>query len=52
MLLEDISFTEGNLQTLDWIKRWIILGLVVLLFGCAASEDVRILDEDIRRFQS
>jgi tol-pal system protein YbgF len=24
----------------------------VLLFGCAASEDVRILDEDIRRFQS
>ena len=43
---------EGNLRTLDWMKRWIILVLVVLFFGCATSEDVRILDEDIRRFQS
>ena len=43
---------EGNLRTLDWMKRWMILVLVVLFFGCATSEDVRILDEDIRRFQS
>jgi tol-pal system protein YbgF len=34
------------------MKKWIILGLGVLLFGCATSENVRILDEDIRRFQS
>jgi tol-pal system protein YbgF len=40
------------LRTLDRMKRWIILALAVLFFGCATSEDVRILDEDIRRFQS
>jgi len=43
---------EGDLRTLDWMKGWIILGFVVLLLGCATSDDVRILDEDIRRFQS
>ncbi|MGA2464044.1 MAG: tol-pal system protein YbgF [Thermodesulfobacteriota bacterium] len=52
MLLEETQLMEGNLRTLDWMKRWIILVLVVLFFGCATSEDVRILDEDIRRFQS
>ncbi len=52
MPLEDTQFMEENLRTLDWMKGWIILGLVVLLLGCATSEDVRILDEDIRRFQS
>jgi tol-pal system protein YbgF len=29
-----------------------ILGFVMVLLGCATSEDVRILDDDIRRFQS
>ena len=29
-----------------------ILGLMVLLLGCATSEDVRILHEDSRQFQS
>jgi tol-pal system protein YbgF len=52
MLLEETQLMEGNLRTLDWMKRWIILVLVVLFFGCATSEDVRILDEDIRRFPS
>jgi tol-pal system protein YbgF len=52
MFLEDILFMEGNLRTLDGMKGGIILGFVVLLLGCATSEDVRILDEDIRRFQS
>jgi tol-pal system protein YbgF len=52
MLLEETQLMEGNLRTLDWMKKWIILGLGVLLFGCATSENVRILDEDIRRFQS
>jgi tol-pal system protein YbgF len=52
MLLEETRLMEGNLRTLDWMKKWIILGLGVLLFGCATSEDVRILDDDIRRFQS
>ena len=40
------------MRTLDRMKGWIILGFVVLLLGCATSEDVRILDEDFRRFQS
>ncbi len=40
------------MQTLAWIKGWIILGSVVSLLGCATVEDVRILDEDIRRSQS
>jgi tol-pal system protein YbgF len=43
---------EGNLRPLDSIKGWMILGFVILLLGCATSEDVRILDDDIRRFQS
>ena len=51
MLLEDTQLTEGNLRTLDWIRGLIILGLGLLLFGCATPEDVRILDDDIRRFQ-
>jgi tol-pal system protein YbgF len=34
------------------MKKWIILGVGALLFGCATSKDVQILDEDIRRFQS
>jgi len=40
------------LRTLGGIKGWMVLGLLVLLLGCATSEDVRILDEDIRQFQS
>ena len=43
---------EGNLRTLGGMKGWMILGLAMLLWGCATSEDVRILDEDIRQFQS
>ena len=52
MFLEDTQFMEGNLRTLGKMKGWMILGLAVLLLGCATSEDVRILDEDIRQFQS
>ena len=40
------------MRTLDWMKGSIIFGVVVLLLGCATSEDVQILDDDIRRFQS
>jgi tol-pal system protein YbgF len=43
---------EGNLQVLNWMKGWIIVGVVVALWGCATSEDIRILDEDTRRIQS
>jgi tol-pal system protein YbgF len=40
------------LRPLDSIKGWMILGFVILLLGCATSEDVRILDMDLSRFQS
>jgi tol-pal system protein YbgF len=43
---------EGNLRPLDSIKGWMILGFVMSFLGCATSEDVRILDDDIHRFQS
>jgi tol-pal system protein YbgF len=52
MFLEDTQFMEGNLRTLGGMKGWMILGWMVLLWGCATSDDVRILDEDIRQFQS
>ncbi len=52
MLPEETSSMEGNLQVLNGMKGWIILGVVMVLWGCATSEDVRILDDDIRRFQS
>ena len=40
------------MRPLDSIKGWMILGFVMSLLGCATSEDVQILDDDIRRFQS
>jgi len=40
------------LRPLDSIKGWMILGLVMSLLGCATWEDVQILDDDVRRFQS
>ena len=52
MLLEDNLFMEGNLRTLDWMKGWIILGLVGLLLGCATSEDVKILYSDVYKLKS
>ena len=52
MFLEDAQIMEGNLRTLGGTKGWMILGLMVLLLGCATSEDVRILHEDSRQFQS
>ena len=40
------------MRPLDSIKGWMILGLVMSLLGCATWEDVQILDDDVRRFQS
>jgi len=52
MLLEETRIMEENLQALERIKKSVILVLGVLIFGCATSEDIRILDQDIRRSQS
>jgi len=37
---------------MERMRRWIILAIFLLLFGCATSEDVRILDGEIYRLQS
>ena len=34
------------------IKKWIILSIGVLLFGCATSRDVQVLDRNIDKFHS
>ena len=52
MLLEGTQLMEENLRVLERMKISMILVLGVLLFGCATSEDIRILDQDIRRSQS
>jgi len=39
------------LRIFKWANAWIVLSAGLLLFGCATSEDVRILDDEIRRFQ-
>ncbi len=52
MLLEESPSMEGNLQVFNGIRGWIIFGVVVALWGCATSEDIRILDDDTRRLQS
>jgi len=36
----------------DRTKRWIILGLVLLLSGCATKREVQILDRDTQRIHS
>lgn len=37
---------------MDWIKGWIILFIVVFLWGCATRRDVVILDRETSRLQS
>ncbi len=37
---------------MDWVKGWIILFIVVFLWGCATRRDVVILDRETSRLQS
>jgi tol-pal system protein YbgF len=37
---------------MDWVKGWIILFIVVSLWGCATRRDVQILDRETGRLQS
>jgi tol-pal system protein YbgF len=37
------------LRRTSWMKGWIILGMVVLLLGCATRRDVQILDSETQR---
>jgi tol-pal system protein YbgF len=43
---------EEKLQKADWIKGWIILSVVLFLWGCATTQDVQILDGAIYKLQS
>lgn len=49
--LEEMSFWEGTLRRIDWMKGWIALCVVVLLSGCATRRDVVILDRETNRLQ-
>jgi tol-pal system protein YbgF len=52
ILLGDPSSSEGKMQKTSWKKGWIILWAVVCLYGCATTEDVRILDAESRKLNS
>ncbi len=43
---------EGKLKKFIEIKLWIILSIGVLLFGCATTKDVQILDREIDKLYS
>ena len=49
--LEEMSFWEGTLRRIDWMKGWMALCVVVLLSGCATRRDVVILDRETNRLQ-
>ena len=50
-LLEEISLWEGNLRRIDWMKGWMLLCVVLFLWGCATRRDVVILDKETNRLQ-
>ncbi len=52
MLPEEPLGVEENVRALNWVRGWILLGVMTVLWGCATSKDVRILDNDMLRFQS
>ena len=41
-----------NLRKGDRMKGWIVFSIGLLLFGCASTKDVQILDREIDRFHS
>ena len=43
---------EGKLRKVDWIKGCTIFWLVVFIWGCATTQDVRILDGEIYKLHS
>jgi len=40
------------MKKMDGIRRWIILGIGLFLFGCATRGDVQILDREVERLYS
>lgn len=47
-----LTFGGIPMQKANIMKAWIILVMGVLLWGCATSQDVRILDREITQLQS
>ncbi len=46
------TFGGIPMQKAKIMKAWIILAMGVFLWGCATSQDVRILDREITQLQS
>jgi tol-pal system protein YbgF len=49
---EEGLFWEEKLKKKDWIKGWMILGVILLLCGCASRRQVQVLDRDTNRLYS
>ena len=45
-------FIQENFQKGDGMKRWTVFLIGVLLFGCASSKDVRMLDKEMDKLYS
>jgi tol-pal system protein YbgF len=43
---------EGKLRNVIQIRGWIILSITLLLWGCATTQDVKILDKEIDKLHS
>jgi tol-pal system protein YbgF len=41
-----------NMRKMNWVRAWLVLWVGLFLYGCATTEDVRILDGEIRRIHS
>jgi hypothetical protein len=52
LLSGDGSSWEGKLGIAIQIRGWIILSVMLFLWGCATTHDVRILDGEIYKLQS
>jgi tol-pal system protein YbgF len=52
MIPEDLHPWRRNMTKMDWMKGCFILWMVISLYGCATTRDVRILDGEIYRLDS
>jgi len=41
-----------NMRKMNWVRAWLVLWVGLFLYGCATTDDVRILDREVRRIQS
>ena len=51
-LPEESLFIQKNFRKGDGMKRWIVFLIGLLVFGCASSRDVRMLDKEMDKLYS